>query len=192
MMIDHGELVPYFQTQPPWITSCQLSVARYHHAWWACCPSRTHLGHEGSGATGVHTVWMVPFETSRTASHVQGHCSAVFFFFGSWSWSGVKWQELPIVIWVCLKIRYPLNPVKIFTQKIVISFKSNRNQWVSWIFRSKSLFAKQPYFFGPFWFSHVRDLQSIVDPGTFSESISNRLSLMKSSRWRIFGNFKVD
>ena len=114
------------------------------------------------------------------------------FFFGSWSWSGVKWQELPIVIWVCLKIRYPLNPVKIFTQKIVISFKSNRNQWVSWIFRSKSLFAKQPYFFCPFWFSHVRDLQSIVDPGTFSESISNRLSLVKSSRWRIFGNFKVD
>ena len=28
----HGELVPYFQTQPPWIT-CQLSVARYHYAW---------------------------------------------------------------------------------------------------------------------------------------------------------------
>ena len=90
------------------------------------------------------------------------------------------------------KNKVPLNPVVIFTQKIVISFKSNRNQWVSWIFRSKSLFAKQPYFFCPFWFSHVRDLQSIVDPGTFSESISNRLSLMKSSRWRIFGNFKVD
>jgi hypothetical protein len=188
MMIDHGELVPYFQTQPPWIT-CQLSVARYHHAWWACCPSRTHLGHEGSGATGVQYGWC-----HSKSPEVPAMSKAIVlqcFFFGSWS----KWSEMartPNLHLGLPKNKVPLNPVVIFTLTVIISFKSNRNQWVSWIFRSKSLFAKQPYFFGPFWFSHVRDLQSIVDPGTNSESISNRLSLIKSSRWRIFGNFKVD
>lgn len=71
----HGELVPYFQTQPPWITCSQLPDT-IMPGERAAHPAPT-LVMKDPGRLG-YTVWMVPLEASRPASHVQGHCSAVF------------------------------------------------------------------------------------------------------------------